>query len=147
VNKTIFAGISGKFIVSATVQVAIALRNETYLLDFLETTFTPPATESEVCDFILAELQNYRNLHAEKVLGAALPRSFHARCPSLCSQLWSELDIVPILLDEEQGAGGPTASEAVAHLQNKDIDEQAESLSRKCIRYHSRLAISFVHLR
>ena len=119
-------------------QVAIAVRNETYLLDFLEEVFSDPVSETTICDFILAELQNYSNLHAEKVLGAALPRSFHAQYPSLCPRLWLELDIVPILLDEESSTNHKDGTEAVAHLEDKAIDEQAESVSRKCIRYHPR---------
>lgn len=121
-------------------QVAIALRNETYLLDFLEKGFEDAVSETVICDFILAELQNYSNLHAEKVIGAALPRSFHSRCPSLCPRLWLELDIVPILLDEEPGTNRTMCAETVAHLKDKAIDEQAESVSRKCVRYHPRPA-------
>jgi hypothetical protein len=131
--QTLYAGIAGIFADDKS-QIAIALRNETYLLDFLEQDFQGSKLETVICDFILSELQNYSNIHAEKILGAALSKSFHAQCPSLCPRLWLELDIVPILLNEDLGADRTVGTEAVTHLNGKEIDEQAESVSRKCIR-------------
>jgi formate dehydrogenase maturation protein FdhE len=72
-------------------------------LKSLENTFSQLALETVIYDIILAELQKYSNLHSEKVLGAVLPRSFHAQCPSLFPYLWLELDIKLMLLDEELG--------------------------------------------
>jgi hypothetical protein len=132
-RQTLYAGIAGTF-VDGKFRIAIALRNETYLLDFLEQDFEGSDLESVICDFILTELQDYSNIHAEKILGAALSKSFHLHCPSLCPRLWLELDIVPILLHEEPGAERTVGSEAVTHLKGKEVDEQAESVSRKCIR-------------
>lgn len=129
-----YAGIAGTF-ADGKSQIGIALRNETYLLDFLEQEFEGSDSEIVICDFILTELQNYSNIHAEKLLGAALSKSFHQHCPSLCRRLWLELDIVPILLHEEPGTERTVGTEAVTHPNGKEIDEQAESVSRKCIRY------------
>lgn len=132
-RQTLYVGIAGTF-ADGKSQIAIALRNETYLLDFLEQDFKGSGLETVICDFIITELQNYSNIHAEKILGAAFTKSFHVHCPSLCPRLWLELDIVPILLNEELGAERTVGTEAVAHPSGKDIDEQAESVSRKCIR-------------
>lgn len=132
-RQTLYAGIAGTF-ADGKSQIAIALRNETYLLDFLEQDFQGSEIDTVICDFIITELENYSNIHAEKILGAALSRSFHMHCPSLCPRLWLELDIVPILLNEELSANHTLGTEAVAHPNGKDIDEQAESVSRKCIR-------------
>lgn len=128
-----YVGIAGTFSDGES-RVGIALRNETYLLDFLEQDFEGSDLETMICDFILTELQNYSNIHAEKILGAALSKSFHVHCPSICPRLWLELDIVPILLNEEAGAERTVGTEAVTHPKGKEIDEQAESVSRKCIR-------------
>lgn len=134
-RQTLYAGIAGTFSDGKS-RIAIALRNETYLLDFLEQDFEGSEIGTVICDFIITELQNYSNIHAEKILGAALSKSFHVHCPSLYPRLWLELDIVPILLNEELGEDRTAGTEAVAHPNGKDIDEQAESVSRKCIRYY-----------
>ncbi|RAO65083.1 uncharacterized protein BHQ10_001095 [Talaromyces amestolkiae] len=142
---TLYAGIAGTF-ADGKSQIGIALRNETYLLDFLEQEFEGSDSEIVICDFILTELQNYSNIHAEKLLGAALSKSFHQHCPSLCRRLWLELDIVPILLHEEPGTERTVGTEAVTHPNGKEIDEQAESVSRKCIRFFGPNKLPFLHV-
>ena len=131
--QTLYAGIAG-IVEDGQYRVAIALRNETYLLDFLENDFKGSQSETVVCDFIITELQKYSDIHAEKILGAAFSKSFHAQFPSICRLLWLELDIVPIVLQEELGAEHRVGTEAVTHPEGKDVDEQAESVSRKCVR-------------
>jgi hypothetical protein len=54
--------------------------------------------------------------------------------PALCRQLWAELDIIPIVLDEEPDINATAETITRIHFERKPIDEQAESLSRKCIR-------------
>jgi hypothetical protein len=79
-------------------------------------------------------LKKYSDEHSEKILGVALSRSLHERIPALCPQLWAELDIVPIVLVEEPDAVATAEAMTKLHFQQKPIDEQAESLARKCIR-------------
>lgn len=131
-HQTIYVGISIDISSDYKWCVAIALRDETYLLDFIEKNFSSPT--SYTCQQILAELKRYCDAHSEKILGAALPRSLHKRMPSLCPQLWAELDILPIILDEEADCDATAESMTRIHFQRKPVDEQAESLSRKCIR-------------
>ncbi|KAJ6012653.1 hypothetical protein N7522_003008 [Penicillium canescens] len=126
--------------------VAIALRDATYLLDCLEHSFPNSATESAICSFIVSELTSYCNTHLEKVLGIALPRLLHEKCPRLSAQLWTELDIVPILLDEEPGVADCHDNAAVAHFQGKRLDEQADSGARKCIRFFGPNNLPFLHV-
>jgi hypothetical protein len=132
-HKTIFAGISVDISPESDCHVAIALRDETYLLDFIESTFT--ATISHRCRQIIATLKGYSDLHSEKILGVAISRSLHDRMPGLCPQLWTKLDIVPIILDEESNFNAIPETMTRIHFERKPIDKQAESLSRKCIRY------------
>ena len=83
---------------------------------------------------IIAELRDYSDAHSEKIIGVALARTLHSRIPGLCSRLWAELDILPILLDEESDIDATPETITRVHFERKPIDEQAESLSRKCIR-------------
>ncbi|KAJ5674361.1 uncharacterized protein N7477_004295 [Penicillium maclennaniae] len=143
-HKTIFAGILVEISPESECHVAIALRDETYLLDFIESTFTAPTSHS--CTQIIAALRRYSDLHSEKILGVAISRFLHDRMPGLCPQLWTELDIVPIILDEESDFNAIPETLTRIHFERKPIDEQAESLSRKCIRFFGPSNLPLVHV-
>jgi hypothetical protein len=130
--QTIYAGISVDISTESEWHIAIALRDETYLLDFIEKSFDPPTSHTR--QQIIQELRKYGDFHSKKIIGAALSRSLHDRIPGLCPQLWTELDIVPIILDEESDINATPETMTRIHFERKPIDEQAESLSRKCIR-------------
>lgn len=133
-EQHIYAGVSigttGDFVSRAV----IAVRDDTYLLDLLEHEFATPATSPMIHEHIISRLKKYSDEHSEKVLGVALSRSLHKRIPALCPQLWAELDIIPIVLVEEPDANATAEAMTKLHFQQKPIDEQAESLARKCIR-------------
>lgn len=65
-----------------------------------------------------------------------MPMHVADHCPQLCSRLWAELDIIPLVLPESylmdrypaQAHITESAWDAIA------IDEQAEGMSRKCVR-------------
>lgn len=113
--------------------IAIALRDETYLLDFVEK--TSPGPINQISKHIIDELRNYSETHCEKILGVAFARNLQSHIPGLCSHLWAELDILPILLDEESDTDASPENVTRVHFDRKPLDEQAESLSRKCMRY------------
>lgn len=133
-QQHIYAGISIETAAESVSRVAIALRDDTYLLDFMEHIFSTPARSSTTHRHIVTELKKYSDGHSEKILGVALSRSLHERMPALCPHLWAELDIVPIILDEESDTDATAGVMTRVHFQKKPIDEQAESLARKCIR-------------
>ncbi|KAJ5340273.1 hypothetical protein N7541_009397 [Penicillium brevicompactum] len=132
--KTIYAGVSVFVSTDSTTYVAIAFRDATYLLDFIEHSFSDLATESNICSFIISELTSYRDTHMEKILGIGLPRKLHEKSVILCARLWTELDIVPVILDES-GITDDANNAAVVHFRGKRLDEQADSGARKCIRF------------
>lgn len=52
-------------------------------------------------------------------------------CPTLCSRIWAELDIVPLVLRSDAVTDANwTSSEPGTE---KTLDEQAESVARKCL--------------
>lgn len=139
--QTIYAGISALFEESKST-LSIAIRDATYLLDFLEQNFMPEepaATPSCVAltDFILQELRTFSERHLEKFVGVALPERMANRCPKLCSRLWAELDIVPLVLKGERKIEPDHLSDdrpKYTGWETRGVDEQAESMGRKCVR-------------
>jgi hypothetical protein len=68
-----------------------------------------------------------------KFIGAGLPHDLAKRTPKLCSRLWLDLDIIPIsLLPDIDGDNNPRQDNFWIV---KDVEEQADSMARKCIMY------------
>lgn len=87
-------------------------------------------------DFIVSELKSYGQSHLEKIIGVTMPQHVADRLPRLCSRLWAELDILCLVLpdsslNEQYISRGPNGTTKGGP---KTIDEQAESMSRKCVR-------------
>ncbi|KAJ5760870.1 hypothetical protein N7520_008026 [Penicillium odoratum] len=138
-SDAIYAGISGFFPTNQPCTIAIVFRDTTYILDFIEKVFDIPKDKQEAdvtTNFIISELRSYGERHLEKIMGVAMPEIVTDQCPKLCSRLWAELDILPLVLPESimtdqwisrvpkgQREGDP-----------RTIDEQADSMSRKCVR-------------
>jgi len=87
---------------------------------------------AEITDHIIVTAREYQHDHAEKFIGLAMSTDLAERCPDLCARLWLELDIIPIVLRkvEEKVSWGSYDEQ----LPFKSLDEQAESMARKCIR-------------
>ncbi|TAQ85383.1 hypothetical protein B7494_g6288 [Chlorociboria aeruginascens] len=138
---TIYAGVSAVFNdVEKTAVVAIAIHDNTYLADFSVKTIdlSSSPTEDRISDYVISELETYEHQNLSKFVGVGLPYGLMKRSPFLPSRLWLLLDVVPIIIradheediegDEEQGGG-----EGRMHWREKGIDEQADSMARKCI--------------
>ncbi|GLB09741.1 hypothetical protein AtubIFM57258_005668 [Aspergillus tubingensis] len=139
-SKTIYAGLSVLFDDDG-VTVALAIRDTTYLLDFHQKDIVPQGGRTvcaEITDYVLNQLREYSDERLEKFIGLAMPTSVARRCSTLCSRLWSELDVIPLVLPEESNIGvdhyvdHPVRKSTGWEL--KSIDEQAESMGRKCVR-------------
>jgi hypothetical protein len=119
----------------------MAISNAAYLVDYLEYQFQNqevPVPSSAICDSIIAELERYSRTYLEKIVGVAFPKEIHDRVPNLCSRLWTELDCIPLALDQHRRSRrrldqGNTAT--FRGWNEKALDEQADSMARKCIRY------------
>ncbi|OGM43803.1 putative heat shock trehalose synthase [Aspergillus bombycis] len=137
---TIYAGISILHCDYGDTRAAIAFRNSAYLFDYVvfnlpaESPNTPAHT---VCNRIISELRTYSEKHTEKITGLALPLSLADKYPSLCSQLWRELDILPLVLEHKERARTDSDQGELATFSSwntKELDEQADSMARKCMR-------------
>ncbi|KAJ5684151.1 uncharacterized protein N7477_000496 [Penicillium maclennaniae] len=101
-SDSIYAGISAHFSDNHASVIAISLRDCTYLLDSFENVFDhrkQPSCE-EATEFIVSRLRTYGEKHLEKIVGVAMPMHVAHHCPRLCSRLWAELDIIPLVLPE-----------------------------------------------
>jgi alpha,alpha-trehalose phosphorylase (configuration-retaining) len=110
-------------------EVAIAVRDSTYLLDFSVDHFDIDEDSSDeedtIADHVISVIQKYEHEHFVKFIGAGLPAKLKQMCPTLCSRLWLETDIIPVVVAASAKTG--------KFWETKDVDEQADSMGRKCL--------------
>ena len=122
--------------------MAIAIRDTIYLHDFCVThldlgdSSSQESTSSHdtVTEHIISELYSYERKNFCKFIGAGIPLDLIQTAPTLCSQLWAKLDIVCISLKPD-GDANDGVEKNRPFWNVKDIDEQADSMARKCIMY------------
>ena len=115
--------------------VAFAIHDGTYLLDFAVKHLTWDSEHSAprvIADFVVSELAKYEREHLSKFIGGGLPQILINLSPALCSRLWAELDIIPIIPDTHR-ARESDALQGQTYFDCKSVEEQADSLARKCI--------------
>lgn len=131
-------------------RVVIAVSNSVYPIDCLELEFTHDPYEvpsSAICDGIVTELERYSRTYLEKIVGVALPRELHEVFPSLCSRLWMEIDCIPLVIgrnERPRRPGDHCSLSTYLGWNNKALDERAESMVRKCIRYLWLLSLPYI---
>ncbi len=119
---------------STNVIIAIAIHDGVYLVDFSVQTVdltTRPTNEDRISDYVIEKLGKYRQNNTVKLIGAGLPYDLMKRSPRLCSRLWLDLDVVPISIvprvEEHEDETDRN------FWDSKLVDEQADSMARKCI--------------
>ncbi|PIG87540.1 heat shock trehalose synthase [Aspergillus arachidicola] len=137
---TIYAGISILHRDYEDSRAAIAFRTSAYLFDYI--VFDLPAESSDtpahtICNQIIFELRTYSEKYKVKIVGLAMPLSLADKYPPLCPQLWRELDILPLVLEHKGRARADADQGELATFASwniKELDEQADSMARKCMR-------------
>ncbi|KFY53838.1 hypothetical protein V497_08162, partial [Pseudogymnoascus sp. VKM F-4516 (FW-969)] len=132
----LFVGISAAFTADPNVAVvAIALHDSVYLHDFTVHNIplpTPGDGTDAIADFVIKSLAAYEKKSLCKYIGGGVPVDLERISPSLCSRLWSELDLVPLALFPDQ-EGSQTEMEDFTFWKDRGVDEQADSMARKSI--------------
>jgi hypothetical protein len=127
-----------------TAVVAISIHDCIYLHDFsvkhLELDHSKEEQEV-LSDYIMSELQAYEKKNFCKFIGAGLPHELLKKAPSLCPRLWAELDTVPIAMHPDK-EGHSVHVKNHEFWDHKCVDEQADSMARKCIMYVSYSSIA-----
>jgi glycosyltransferase involved in cell wall biosynthesis len=127
----IFMGISAISSGYKGYMVSFAVRDATYLIDFaIKNVTAPEGTNNRdfLADYIIKSIRWYEHTTFVKVVGAGLPHALQTMSPTLCSRLWLELDIVPIVIQQPH-----EHTERISLWLSKRVDEQADSMARKCI--------------
>ncbi|KAI0073416.1 trehalose synthase [Panus rudis PR-1116 ss-1] len=100
-----WAGIAGAVINNQTeFEVAISIHDSVYNTDFASSTVkydpnNPESQASIIEEHVLRALRTFANEHLCKFLGAGVTLSLLREAPNLCTRLWLELDIVPIVFN------------------------------------------------
>jgi hypothetical protein len=120
----------------SAVKIGIAIHDGTYSVDYAvhRLCAQEDARKDEnsewIADHIVAQLEAYRKEHVCKILGAGVTLELHHKSPNLCSQLWQELDIVPIVVESNPLLPSTKSREKRKALL---VDEIADSAARKCL--------------
>jgi hypothetical protein len=120
--------------------VSLAIRDTTYLLDFIQRDMSAGETGPNhvvITNYILSRLKRFTDEHSEKFMGLAMPQRVATLCPELCSRLWAELDVIPLVLPEERHLLEQKSQRDLptgVGIESREIGEQAESMGRKCVR-------------
>lgn len=113
------------------VAVSLAAHDTTYLLDFtvehLQLDPKHTATRDVIADYVIDAVQRYEREHYVKMIGAGVSAIVTQLSPKLCSRLWLQVDVIPIVLHHYDSTERPSFWEA------KQVDEQADSMARKCV--------------
>ena len=87
-----------------------------------------------IAEYVLTALQKYEREHLCKFLCAGLPVDLLESSPKLCSRLWAEMDVVPIVLRVRRHLVDEGELKHL-HWKSKTVDEQADSMARRSIMY------------
>ncbi|CAL1703743.1 unnamed protein product [Somion occarium] len=100
-----WAGIAGTVINNQTeFEVAISIHDSVYNTDFASSIVKydvndPEAQAAVIEEHVLQTIRSFSSEHLCKFLGAGVTLSLLREAPNLCTRLWLELDIVPIVFN------------------------------------------------
>jgi alpha,alpha-trehalose phosphorylase (configuration-retaining) len=127
-------------------KVALAFHDSVFIADSLVKTVELPAgngrdeNAGKVADLIISEVEKYEHENTAKVIGAGVPTNLRDNVPTLCSRLWLELDIVPVVVDAEQ------INDAKCFWGTNSVDEQADSTARTCAMHFGPTSVPFLQV-
>ena len=121
-----WAGIAAQVKGTSSLEVAISIHDGTYstdyaatALDFEENQMESNATTIE--NHIIQTLRIFSNEHVCKFMGAGVTLALLDNVPNLCTRLWLEVDIVPVVFDIK-----PYAKEASAARYRVKLSRSAQ---------------------
>ena len=111
--------------------MAFAAHDQTYLVDYFVSHLPlnkdkPQDIGDVIADFVVQRVQGYEQRNLVKFMGAGLAARVTDISPTLCSRLWLEADVVPIVLSAKK-------KDLSSSWDEKELDEQADSMARKCV--------------
>ncbi|SPJ76442.1 related to trehalose synthase [Fusarium torulosum] len=137
----LYLGIAAAFSNDRTALIALAINDGIYLTDFsvkhLDLSDGEVTGRDVIVDYVLKEVQDYEHKNLAKFIGAGLSATLSHVSKTLCSRLWLDLDIVPItVVNEREEDEDEENRKGEKNFWNvKRVDEQADSMVRKCVMY------------
>ncbi|KAI0876133.1 glycosyltransferase family 4 protein [Hypoxylon argillaceum] len=108
--------------------VSMAFHDHTYLVDYtiehLPLKRGGPQKKNLIAEFVIDAARQYEHENNVKFIGAAMPKRLVEMSPRLCSRLWLDLDVVPLVISYRP--------EKDRFWIARNVDEQADSMARKC---------------
>lgn len=130
-----YMGISAAFTGEDSAVLCMAAHDTVYLVDYAIREIKLDKVNDPDYDRIAQHaremIRRYEKNNFIKFIGAGLPVTLASAAPTVCSRLWLDLDIVPIVIDDDRFISESSFWEA------KRVDEQADSMARKCLMYVS----------
>lgn len=149
-----WAGIAAQAKGTTSLEVAISIHDGTYSTDYAEATLDledgqMECSASKIEDHIIKTLRTFSNEHVCKFIGAGVTVALLKDVPNLCTRLWLEVDIVPIVFDikpyakeasatrtkikhsrsvQVSGSRTPVASVEVGNFASSQVDKHLGSL-------------------
>ncbi|OTB04918.1 glycosyltransferase family 4 protein [Hypoxylon sp. CI-4A] len=125
----LFVGISAVTSGDNTAVLSIATHDNTYLLDYMveHLKLDDPSQRGKdvIAEYVVTQIKKYEQENLVKFIGAGLPLELRDLSPTLNSRLWLDVDIVPIDFDVDKSE--------TSFWDEKNVDEQADSMARKCV--------------
>lgn len=108
--------------------MSMAFHDHTYLVDYtiehLPLKRGGPQKKNLIAEFVIDAARQYEHENNVKFIGAAMPKRLVEMSPRLCSRLWLDLDVVPLVISYRP--------EKDRFWIARNVDEQADSMARKC---------------
>ena len=95
----------------------------------MRTPLAPEERAEVLAAYLVEKIRHYQEEHLYKFVGAGLTRHAVQMSPKLPAKLWQELDIVPLVF--EIGLENPYSQKN--HHSSISVDEEADSMARKCL--------------
>lgn len=96
------------------------------------TPLNPDEISSRLTEYFIQKIQDYEGAHFYKFMGCGITQGLAKLCPHLPSRLWADLDIVPMVF--ENGLNTPLSNRRGPR--SLSVDEEADSMARKCLMYY-----------
>ena len=131
-EKPLFLGLAAREIENGQIEVGYASHDGTYTIDFAvhviggkdDSGSAPKNRPHALANYVISKISDYQHTNLYKFVGAGITKEFVKMSPQLPSELWSELDIVPMVFEQVlENPAGP------AFLGS--IDEAADNMARK----------------
>lgn len=122
-----------------SIEIGIAVHDGDYSVDYsiqkIQYNDSPEKSGALIVDHITRQLRHIAKEHLFKFVGGGVTENLHKLCPTLCTRLWLDLDMVPMVFPVRSTARAVKPSAANEPAKPRPTDEQADSAVRKLVMY------------